>query len=159
MLDRAVFYDRLENFCKRCPHWHNVCLKGHGLASADGCPLKAFPPADGADYAVDRQAESSAPGQARNCSSGCGDPEMPALGWAQVLASFTKSMAEWLKAGMPLVSSGLHGARYGQCRACPQFRRFYCAHCRCLAYAKTKLATEKCPLPEPRWVSATAPGA
>lgn len=82
---------------------------------------------------------------------------MPPLTWPQVLARFAKSVVGWIKSGAPLVDSELHGQRYARCKTCPQFRGFYCGHCKCVAYLKTKLATESCPLPEPRWVSAIAP--
>jgi hypothetical protein len=152
VIEHTLFYNRLDNFCKRCPHWKNVCLKGHGLASPEGCPIRSFPPVDGAGYAEDRPATLPAPGAVRGCD-GCGSA-MPPMSWGQVLASFAKSMAEWIKAGVPLVGGRVHGLRYDQCKTCTQFRSFYCAHCKCVAYLKTKLATEQCPLPEPRWISA-----
>ena len=79
---------------------------------------------------------------------------MPPLTWGQVLVSFTKSMAEWIKAGAPLVDSQQHGLRFEQCKNCDRYHGFYCNQCKCVAYLKTKLATESCPLPAPRWVSA-----
>jgi len=133
-------------------------MKGHGLASPEGCPIKRFPPVDGAGYALDRQAEPGAPATVRGCEN-CGSQGMPPLNWGQVLASFTKSMVGWIKAGAPLVGGRVHGLRYDQCNTCTEFRSFYCHHCKCLAYLKTKLATEQCPLPEPRWVSAIDPDA
>ena len=153
MIEHTVFYDRLENFCKLCPHWQNVCMKGHGLSSLEGCPVKKFPPVGSAGYAEDRPVATPAPGQVRGCES-CGSQGMPPMNWGQVLASFTKSMVDWIRAGVPLVGGRIHGLRYDQCKTCTEFRSFYCAHCKCLAYLKTKLATEQCPLPEPRWVSA-----
>ena len=155
MIEHAVFYDRLENFCKLCPHWTGVCLKGHGLSTPQGCPIKLFPPVAGADYALDRPTGALAPDLVKNCS-GCGAGAPTPLNWAQVLAHFTASMAAWIKAGAPLVSGEVHGLRYAQCKACPQFRSFYCGHCKCLAYLKTRLATESCPLLPPRWTSASA---
>jgi hypothetical protein len=152
MIEHTVFYGRLENFCKRCPHWKNVCLKGHGLSSEEGCPVKKFLPVAGAGYAVDRQAEASAPATVRGCE-GCGNQGMPPMTWGQVLASFTKSMAEWIRVGVPLVSSRIHGLRYDQCKNCTEFHRFYCNRCKCVCFLKSKLATEQCPLPEPRWIS------
>jgi hypothetical protein len=83
---------------------------------------------------------------------------MPPLTWARVLVSFTKSMVKWIAAGVPLVGADVHGQRYGKCKSCTKFNRFYCEHCKCVAYLKTKLATEQCPLPEPRWVSANGQG-
>jgi len=154
MIEQRVFYDRLENHCKLCPHWKGVCLKGHALASDEGCPLQKFPPVNGADYAPERTTAAPAPKIVDCCGA---DSRMPPLNWGQVLASFAKSMAEWIKAGLPLVSHKTHGMRYGSCKTCLQFHRFYCKHCKCVAYLKTKLATEQCPLDPPRWFSAIAP--
>ena len=128
-------------------------MKGHALSGPEGCPEHKFPPVDGAGYAQERTVGSPAPRLLTNCCGG--DGAMPPLTWAQVLARFIKSMAEWLAAGAPLVSSEVHGARYDQCKNCTKFRSFYCTHCKCIAYLKTKLATEQCPLPEPRWTSAS----
>ena len=155
-MQNALFYERLNTFCKLCPYWSGVCLRGHGLASPEGCPLKKFPPEGSADYAVDRPATPSAPGVARDCN-GCGGAHMPSMTWGQVLASFVKSMAEWIKVGAPVVDSRVHGLRYGQCKKCVEFRAFYCRHCKCLCFVKSKLASEQCPLPVPRWVSANGP--
>jgi len=148
VIERAVFYDRLENFCKKCPHWKGVCLKGHSLSSDLGCPIRNFPGVNGADYAPENQAQVVTP---QPCTS-CGDASMPSLSWPEVMAAFAESLAKWIKAGVPLVNRHDHALRYGQCKDCNRFRKFYCEHCKCLAYLKTKLATEVCPLKPPRWI-------
>lgn len=152
MIERSIFYNRLNNHCKLCEHWRGVCLKGHDLSSPLGCPIKKFTPVDDAGYAVENAPAPPAPRMVDCCG---GNAAMPPLTWTQVFASFTKSMVEWIKAGAPLVSSEVHGQRYDQCKNCTRFRNFYCEHCKCIAYLKTKLATEQCPLPAPRWLSAT----
>jgi hypothetical protein len=149
MIDRDVFNERRDTFCRQCEWWQGVCLKGHALGSSDGCPLHKFPPVEGAGYAPDKQAEQDSPKLIKGCCGGSDD--MPPLTWAQVLIQFTKSIATWIAEGLPLVSSEQHGARYEQCKPCPQFKRFYCKHCKCIAYLKTKLGTEVCPLDPPRW--------
>jgi len=153
VIDRAVFYDRLNRFCKPCDHWKGVCLKGHALASPEGCPLRLFSPVEGAAYAPGQADAPGAPPLRECCGS---SSAMPPLNWAQVLAAFMRSMAKWVAAGLPLVDRQTHGARYERCKTCTRFNRFYCEHCRCIAFLKTKLATEECPLPEPRWRSVSA---
>src|SRR5271157_673781 len=152
VIDSSVFYERLGRFCSVCPHWRGVCLKGHALALPEGCPLRLFPPVEGADYAAGHQDSPGAP-PLREC---CGaDSVMPPLTWTQVFISFTRSMAKWVAAGLPLVSREVHGERYAKCKSCTEFYGFYCKHCRCIALLKTKLGgDEQCPLPEPRWFSA-----
>lgn len=148
MIDHDVFYDRLNNHCKLCEWWKNVCLKGHALSSPQGCPVQKFPPVEGAGYAPDKPPDSPV----QIVSGCCPDaPEMPPVTWGQVLLQFTASVAAWIKAGMPLATVEEHGQRYGQCRVCPHFNRFYCKKCKCIAYLKTKLATESCPDQPPRW--------
>jgi hypothetical protein len=149
VIKHEVFYDRLNNHCKQCEWWKNVCLKGHGLASPQGCPLQKFPPVDGAGYAPDIP-----PQKPTVLVSGCCEDaaEMPPLTWGQVLLKFTMSMATWIKAGLPMATIDHHGERYGQCKSCDEFNRFYCKQCKCIAYLKTKLLTEQCPKQPPRWV-------
>lgn len=149
MIDSEVFYARLNNHCKACPSWKNVCLKGHALSAPEGCPLRKFPPVEGAAYAEDKQAAEESPQPVKGC---CGEgAEMPPLTWGQVLLHFTKSVAVWIAQGLPLVDSETHGQRYGKCKTCDKFNKFYCKQCKCVAYLKTKLATEVCPLDPPRW--------
>ncbi len=148
MIKHEVFYARLNGHCKSCEWWKNVCLKGHALSSPQGCPIKKFPPIDGADYAPDKPPEKPTEIVAGCCGNA---PEMPPLTWGQVLIQFTTSMATWVKAGLPLATNEHHGERYGQCKTCTEFNRFYCKKCHCVAYLKTKLLTEQCPMTPPRW--------
>ena len=79
---------------------------------------------------------------------------MPDLTWAQVIHRFAMSMVSWVASGMPLVSEKVHNERYhGKCMVCPHRRGYWCGKCKCLAYLKTKLATEKCPDTPSRWQS------
>lgn len=150
MIDHDVFYERRDKFCAVCEWWKGACLKGHSLASPQGCPIQKFPPVEGASYAPDKEVAQTAPQLVQGC---CGSPDdLPPLTWTQVLTSFARSMAAWVSQGLPLVDSKDHGARYDHCKTCPQFSGFYCKHCRCIAYLKTKLATEQCPLDPPKWV-------
>ena len=154
VIERTLFYDRLNNHCRQCEQWKGVCLKGHALASDLGCPLRKFEPVGDAGYATEPVASAVVPKLLDCCGS---NAAMPAMTWPQVLAGFASSMVDWIRKGLPLVDGELHGQRYDRCKTCTKFRNFYCEHCRCVAYFKTKLATEECPLPEPRWVSAIAP--
>ena len=148
MIDRDVFYTRRDTFCQPCEWWKGVCLKGHSLASPQGCPIQKFPPVDGAAFAPDKAVSPEAPQLVAGC---CGGDDMPPLSWAQVLVNLAKSMATWIAQGLPLVDAEKHGERYDQCKPCGQFKGFYCKHCKCVAYVKTKLGTEVCPLDPPRW--------
>jgi hypothetical protein len=144
MIPRDVFYDRLDNHCRHCEHWANVCLLGHQSSSPEGCPDKRFPPIQGAQYAVVHVAPP--PPALGNC---CGNTkeELKPLTWPQVLAHFAESMVKWVAEGLPLASREAHALRYGECKSnrCGEFKGFYCRHCRCVAYTKAKLATETCP--------------
>lgn len=54
MIPRNIFYERLEKHCQGCPDWADMCLRGHSPQSPTGCPLKKFPPVQGAQYDEDR---------------------------------------------------------------------------------------------------------
>lgn len=149
MIEHGIFYQRLP-VCQACSWWRGACTKGHALASPQGCPIQKFPPVEGAGYAADMEVSTEPQALTKGC---CGaDAEMPPLSWAQVLVHFAKSMATWIGQGLPLVDSATHAARYDQCKPCPHFSGFYCKRCKCVAYLKTKLATELCPDDPPRWV-------
>jgi hypothetical protein len=150
-----LFVERRDKFCLPCPWWRGACLKGHVLGSAEGCPIHRFAPWNGAAYAPDPPVKTNP----AELVPGCCQPEAepPELSWSRVLAQFAVSLAAWIKEGMPVVDAREHGARHDQCKACPHFKNFYCRKCRCVAYLKTKLATECCPDDPPRWTaSATA---
>lgn len=140
-----------------CAHWRSVCLKGHALSSPEGCPLRKFASVDGAGYAPERP-DAQMPVPKVGC---CGQSsELTPLTWPQVIAHFGQAMLRWAKEGLPMVGQKVHGERYAQCVACDQFKGFYCAHCKCVAYLLTKVATSECPKTPPRWrkTTSTAPG-
>lgn len=148
MIPRDVFYERLDKHCKPCSEWDGVCLRGHALQSPTGCPLKKFEPIQATGYDADNGRVTRPKGQG-GCV-GCGAPvdpnALPELSWAQVASNFTESMKQWAAAGMPVVSDREHERRYAACKSCPSFKGYYCVHCKCIAYAKSKLGTEYCPL-------------
>lgn len=76
---------------------------------------------------------------------------LPSVTEAQHVKFFAASMEQWLKAGAPLVNKATHEERFAKCQACEFFSGFWCNKCRCIAYAKTKLATERCPDDPARW--------
>ena len=84
---------------------------------------------------------------------------MPPITWVEVARQFASSAIRWTAEGFPVVSTQEHGERYGKCKSCTRFVGFYCSLCRCVAYLKTKLATESCPDQPPKWTSASGPGA
>lgn len=153
MISHGTFYERIETHCRHCDFWTgHACRKGHMPSSSTGCPIRKFAPINGADYDADREPDQ--PDDPMSCL-GCGSNpggNMPDLSWNQVLQHFAMSMVKWAKAGMPLVAEKVHGERYGKCRACPHIRGFWCGKCKCVAYLKTKLATEGCPDIPPRWL-------
>lgn len=62
------------------------------------------------------------------------------------LARLKKEMAEWMRAGTPLATSDQRGARFDLCKACEYFSGSRCAKCNCFMFAKTWLATARCPV-------------
>jgi hypothetical protein len=150
MIPREIFYLRLEQHCKPCSEWDGVCLRGHALQSPTGCPMRKFEPILAADYAVDNGRVVNPKSQS-GCI-GCGAPvdpnALPTLTWTQVVANFSESMANWVKAGMPVTPGPEHEKRNGICTSnkCGQFRGYYCQLCKCIVYTKAGLATEYCPL-------------
>lgn len=154
MLDRETFYAR-KAICKVCDSWSGVCRRGHALQSAQGCPLKRFPPVFGADYAPDRPLVAQTPQLAGCCGGSKGEETIT---WTDVVRQFAEAMLLWAKEGFPTVSRKTHAIRYAKCRLCPFFLNFYCRKCKCVAYLKSKLATESCPDDPPRWPSASGQG-
>jgi len=148
MISRQIFYERLA-LCKACSEWDGVCLRGHGLQSPTGCPLRKFEPILNTDYDEDRGRTVAT--KLRSGCSGCGskevDPDaLPEITWAGVVKHLAESMAEWQKSGFATVGHAEHERRYEICKGCPKFQGYYCKLCRCPCYSKTKLATEYCPL-------------
>jgi len=68
------------------------------------------------------------------------------LSSAQVAAQFGKSMVKWARSGFKTADKPAHAQRYAICVTCPHMLAHFCEKCKCLALAKTKLATESCPL-------------
>lgn len=150
MIPREIFYFRLEHHCKVCSEWDGVCLRGHALQSPMGCPMRKFEPILNTDYLEDR-GRVSAPKSAAGGCAGCGKPvdpnALPVLTWTQVMGNFSESMANWIKAGMPVTPKAEHASRYAICQSnkCGQFKGYYCTYCKCVCYTKAGLATEYCP--------------
>ena len=142
MIPREIFYERRDRFCRPCEFWRGACLKGHNLASTAGCPVRKFPGVQGAEYATDRAVNQTIP-EHKEC---CNKSKLPPTTWAEVSKQFMSSVVAWIKSGLALTSAKQHGFRYGRCQACDRFKEFYCTECKCVAYIKAKLLTEKCPL-------------
>lgn len=142
--------------CLRCQFWQGRCLKNFDLSSMMGCPEKKFPPVGAAGYAPNH---SLVVGVANPDCCGSRPPAMlnalqpvdHKLTAGQVAAQFTRSMIDWARKGLPVVSEKRHADRYRQCQACPHYRFFLCQKCACVSYLKTKLETERCPDVPPRW--------
>lgn len=145
MIPREQFYAH-RVICQACDFWKGVCLKGHALQSAQGCPIRKFEPLFGAGYAPDKPVAEEV--RVKDC---CGTIAAPPLTWSKVLQQFAAAMLRWISEGCPVVDAQRHAERYGRCKACPKFVGFYCQVCRCVAYLKTKVATEVCPLDPPKW--------
>ena len=64
----------------------------------------------------------------------------------QVAKQFGASMTKWAKSGFKTASKPAHAQRYATCVTCPHMVAHFCEKCKCLVLAKTKLATESCPL-------------
>ena len=125
------------NICQTCEsYYQKTCLLGHITQSWLGCPRKKFPPVNGLGYA---EACPQPPPK-----SGCCGKSLRYLTWPEVMAEFQKSMSEWIRAGMPLSDKDEHHRRFGICKTCEHYRHFQCLLCRCVAYCKSKLATEHC---------------
>lgn len=145
MISRSDFLRRRDEFCTRCEFWKGACLKGHALASAQGCPLRKFEPVDGADYAPDAPiapaAEVPKPG-------GCcgGDAGIKPMTWAEATTHLAESMRDWLAEGAPMTPDDVYNTRVDTCKNCPQFRFYQCRLCKCFILAKAKVPGEQCPL-------------
>jgi hypothetical protein len=151
-----TFYARL-NICQAgCDYWDGACRKGHTLRVPVGCPVRKFPPIAGFGFMENKTAPAVSQHPTR--CEGCGkDDELPTLTWLEIIAQFGDAMLRWAKAGLPVLSGPAHGVRYRTCAGdtksgtprCTYFKDFYCHRCRCVAYVKSKLATETCP--EDKW--------
>ncbi len=148
MLDSKVFYER-KALCEACKHWKGVCLKGHALSSPIGCPIRKFPPVEGAVYLDDRPPavpQVITPGPC--CGQGANQETLREMTYPEALSNLASSMAEWAKAGFPLVTEEVYGARLKVCQGpptCGFYRWYQCRICKCVVVAKAKLGTMKCP--------------
>lgn len=145
MISRSEFLRRRDQFCIRCDFWKGVCLKGHSLSSAQGCPLRKFDPVDGADYAADAPV---APAEDAPKPGGCcgGEADVEPMTWTQAVSHLAASMRDWVKAGVPLTPDDVYNTRVDTCKnECPHYRHFQCRLCKCLVMAKARVPGEKCP--------------
>lgn len=141
MIARTTFYNRLT-ICQACEFWQGRCAKGHVLQGALGCPLKKFAGVDGVGYCVDKPVPPSA-APAPCCEDASGIKPMTA---GEAVRHLTQAIKSWKDAGCPLTPSESYQRRISTCRSCSQYQWFQCKQCRCVVYAKAKLATESCPL-------------
>jgi hypothetical protein len=126
-----------RQICTQCESWRaNRCGLGHFLASNAACPRNKF-------LAMTQPSNPT-------CKTGCDDKTpLKAMTWSEAVASFYKDMDTWKKSGYKTVPSITHDSRFSICQACPKYRHFQCEICKCVALAKTKLATTQCP--EGKW--------
>ncbi len=77
----------------------------------------------------------------------------------KMIASFTLSLVEQIKAGSPVTSPSDYAERLRTCNACPHLIRedFRCGKCGCLLEHKAKWATSTCPDEPKRWGSTHTP--
>lgn len=145
MIDGETFKKR-RDICKQCSWWNGVCLKGHALQGAAGCPVQKFPPINAADYAPDRYVELPKPAVARPC---CGQPPavLKPMTFVEAMAHLKESMQKWSAAGFPRCAADEYARRTNVCKNCPSgfYAWFQCSQCKCVIYTKAALATEKCP--------------
>ena len=64
-----------------------------------------------------------------------------------------RALGRAVRSGFKAVDDAEHARRLAICEACEHFdpKRGRCRKCGCKARWKARLATEHCPLPEPRW--------
>tara|TARA_R110002020_G_scaffold321254_3_gene537179 strand:- start:256 stop:588 length:333 start_codon:yes stop_codon:yes gene_type:complete len=79
------------------------------------------------------------------------DKEAPSL--FQMLKSFTKEAAKFIKAGTPMVSEEDYAERLDACVACEhvQKKHMRCGLCGCVLQFKARMKTTVCPDTPPRW--------
>lgn len=146
MIPKNVFYDRRDGHCLKCEFWKGACLKGHRLSSPQGCPIRKFPPINGADYAADSPARKAAEVPQPGDCCGRKEPELKAMTWSQATAHLAESMKKWEAAGFKLTPEKIYHDRVGSCQDnCPHYRWFQCRLCKCVVLTKARLPHEKCP--------------
>lgn len=143
MISADIFRQR-RALCLACAQWAGACLKRHTLQSPLGCPLRLFPPVEGADYLPDlAPAARPAPAPKESC---CGQgAELKPLSYTQAATHLSHSLAAWQAAGFPFAPESVYTSRVALCKACEHYRFFQCKLCHCIVLSKAKLATETCP--------------
>jgi hypothetical protein len=70
-----------------------------------------------------------------------------------------RSARGWVKSGLKLAPKDVRKARLAICLACPKYdpSQGRCTVCTCFAKAKVFIASDCCPLPEPKWKTYEAP--
>jgi len=146
MVAHETFHKRLE-ICKPCAYWRGVCLKGHSLRGAAGCPIRKFEPVDAADYAHDKPVDLTKPAAAPCRGCGQAPAEIKPMTWPEALAHLGQSMKTWTAQGFPLCDGAAYAARIEKCKNCPggHYAWFQCRLCKCIVYSKAKLGNESCP--------------
>ena len=118
--------------CKsnRCGQWKDsACGLSHRINSDSACPIGYFTTSQ------------------FNTSSKVA-PQVSKLEWTDVLLDFSRSLQRWVASGLKTVLPQDHEIRFSKCQqnTCGKYSNFVCTGCGCIAYAKTKLETEKCPI-------------
>lgn len=142
-----VISERIK-ICQTCDqYFRSTCLQGHVIQSWPGCPKKKFPPFNAHfGYAEPRKQTVRSEGAA--C---CTEESVRYMTWPEAMAEAEKTFAEWIRSGLPLAKSVEHNRRFDLCKKCPHYRHFQCLVCKCVAYAKAKLASAHCPAKPPQW--------
>lgn len=78
-------------------------------------------------------------------------PEYPPL--AQQAVNALKAAGRFVKSGLKTVGKAEYERRLAICEACDQYdaEKKRCRECGCRTEYKLRMASEHCPLPEPRW--------
>lgn len=146
MISRSEFLRRRDEFCTRCEFWKGVCLKGHALTSAQGCPQRKFDPVDGADYAPDIEVASAkdVPKPGGCCG---GEADAKPMTYAEATIHLAASIRDWIADGTPLTPDDVYNTRVDTCKnGCPHYRFYQCGLCKCFVLAKAKIPGEQCPV-------------
>ena len=88
------------------------------------------------------------------------DKELPAVvkppNLLQKAANFSKAMLGFARDGFRMVPPEVAQERISLCKQCENYDNDTCRLCGCGLSAKTKIASSRCPLAEPRWHEYTA---